>query len=474
VSRLLRPTVPPVAVGLAIPAFFIVAESLVVVLLKQVVPGNVFGVVYLLGVLVVSIVWGFGPAAMTSVISAIAFDYFRNRPTNFVATEAENWVALAIFLTIALVAITLAYLARTRAAEADQRRQQADALTELQAALRRVATLVARGATKSEVFSAVAGELVRATGVYTSTLIRYEPDGKCSLLAAHREPGLKEMPVGEWVSFTGENVATMVLRTGRATGRYCESAPESAPCSTAARMREPGLRCRVGAPFVVEGRLWGVAIIGWSRPEPLPTDCDARVGDFADLVAMAIANAETRAELTASRARIVAAGDDARRRIERDLHDGAQQRLVSVGLALRTAEASVPSERHPLKELIADIACGLAGVFEELREISPGFVRRSCPREDWAPCSRRWPAAPPSRSSWICKPIGGCRSPPKWLRTTWSPKLSHQRGQTRTSIAGQRPRRSRRCEPPCVYSRRRNRGSRPSHRVRTHRPHRPR
>jgi signal transduction histidine kinase len=123
----------------------------------------------------------------------------------------------------------------------------------------------------------------------------------------------------------------------------------------------------------VEGRLWGVAIIGWSRPEPLPPDTEARVGDFTDLVATSIANAETRAELTASRARIVAAGDDARRRIERDLHDGAQQRLVSLGLQLRTAEASVPSELHPLKEQISNVVHGLAGVSEDLHEISRGI-----------------------------------------------------------------------------------------------------
>jgi signal transduction histidine kinase len=104
-----------------------------------------------------------------------------------------------------------------------------------------------------------------------------------------------------------------------------------------------------------------------------PPDTEARVANFADLVATAIANAETRAELTASRARIVAAADDARRHFERDLHDGAQQRLVSLGLKLRTAEALVPPDLHQLNEQISDVVMGLAGVSEELREISRGI-----------------------------------------------------------------------------------------------------
>ena len=129
----------------------------------------------------------------------------------------------------------------------------------------------------------------------------------------------------------------------------------------------------MGAPIVVEARLWGVAMVGWSRSEPLPPDTEARVANFADLVATAIANAETRAELTASRARIVAAADDARRRFERDLHDGAQQRLVSLGLKLRTAEALVPPDLHQLNEQISDVVMGLAGVGEDLPEISRGI-----------------------------------------------------------------------------------------------------
>lgn len=148
---------------------------------------------------------------------------------------------------------------------------------------------------------------------------------------------------------------------------------DNAPGPAAANIRQLGIRSAVGAPVVVDSRVWGAAIVGSARPEPLPPDTEARVADFADLVATAIANAEARRQLTASRARIVAAADDARRRFERDLHDGAQQRLISLGLELRTAEASVPPDLLPLREQISHIVTGLAGVSEDLHEISRGI-----------------------------------------------------------------------------------------------------
>jgi signal transduction histidine kinase len=105
----------------------------------------------------------------------------------------------------------------------------------------------------------------------------------------------------------------------------------------------------------------------------LPVDTESRLGDFADLVATAIANAETRAQLTASRARIVSAGDEARRRFERDLHDGAQQRLVSLGLKLRAAEAAVPTELESLRVQMSEMVDGLVDVSKDLQDISRGI-----------------------------------------------------------------------------------------------------
>jgi signal transduction histidine kinase len=243
-------------------------------------------------------------------------------------------------------------------------------LAEQQASLRRVATLVARGVDPSDVFALVADELARCLNVAHAALVRRESDGTAVLLAGHHEPESLKLRVGERFSLDGETVAATVMRTGQAARM---DSHDNARGAGAGYIRQLGVCCAVGAPIVVDGRLWGAAIVGSTQPGPLPPDSEARVGDFADLVGTAIANAETRAQLTASRARIVAAADDARRRFERDLHDGAQQHLVSLGLELRAAEASVPTELHPLKDQIAHIATDLGAVSRELREISHGL-----------------------------------------------------------------------------------------------------
>jgi signal transduction histidine kinase len=377
-SLLVRPTTPPLWLGVVVATSLIVLEALLVHLLKQVAPGNAFGAVFLLGVLVVSARWGFGLAAMTTLASALVYVYFHlGTDGGLLPTKIEDWVAVVIFLPIALLANILAGQARLRAAEADQRRREAEArrddlhaLADQQAALRRIATLVARSVPPSEVFSAVASELAGVLGVRHATLFRYETDSEATLLAARHAAGLMKMAVGERMSFEGENVAALVYRTGRAARM---DSHDGAPGLAAAAIRALGVRSAVGVPVLVDGRLWGAAIVGSSRPEPLPPGTEERVGDFADLIATAIANAQTRSELTASRARIVAAADGARRRFERNLHDGAQQRLVSLGLQLRTAEASVPPELHPLREQISGIVGGLTAVSEDLQEISRGI-----------------------------------------------------------------------------------------------------
>jgi signal transduction histidine kinase len=243
-------------------------------------------------------------------------------------------------------------------------------LGEQQAALRRVATLVARGARPTEVFSAVALELAGLLGVENASVWRYEPNDAATLLSAWDEPGAKKMPVGQRFSLEGDNVAARVLRTGCPVRM---DSHDGAAGPAAAQIRALGIRGGVGAPIIVDGRLWGVAAVGSSRPQPLPPDTEARVGDFADLVATAIANAQTHADLTASRVRIVTAADDARRRIERDLHDGAQQRLVSLGLELRTAEAHVPPDLQPLKDRISRLVTNVVGVSTDLQELSRGI-----------------------------------------------------------------------------------------------------
>jgi signal transduction histidine kinase len=257
-------------------------------------------------------------------------------------------------------------LLATAIANAESRAELAR-LAEEQAALRRVATLVARGTPPEEVFAAVTGEACRLLSVEYVALGRYVPEGAFTVAAWSGE---FVPPAGGRWTLGGKNVATLVFETGR-PARVDNYADASGPIGVA--VREWGSRSAVGTPIIVEGRLWGV-MIARSRPEqPLPTDTEARLASFTELVATAIANTESRAALAASRARIVAAADATRRRIERDLHDGIQQRLVSLGLEVRGAQATVPPQLGELESALSRIADELASVFDELREISRGI-----------------------------------------------------------------------------------------------------
>jgi signal transduction histidine kinase len=145
------------------------------------------------------------------------------------------------------------------------------------------------------------------------------------------------------------------------------------PDAVSALAHRLGLRFGVAAPIAVEGRLWGVIGASWAQPGRLPAGIEDRLTQFTELVATAVANADSRAELNASRARVVAAADETRRRIERDLHDGTQQRLVSLALDLRSAEAAVPPALAELKAQLSHVVEGLTGAMEDLQEISRGI-----------------------------------------------------------------------------------------------------
>jgi signal transduction histidine kinase len=248
-------------------------------------------------------------------------------------------------------------------------RDQLSRLAEEQAALRRVATLVARGVPPAEVFAAVAEEVGRLLGADSAHIARYEPDDTVTVVAGWSREG-EHLPVGTRHTLAGTNLAAAVLRTGRAArvDSYTD-----APGALATSLRQLGIRSSVGYPITVEGRLWGTAAANSKQPEPLPADTEARIANFTDLVATAIANANSRAELAASRARIVRSADEARRRIERDLHDGIQQRLVSIGLDLRATQAEVPAQPSELQTQLAGVADGLTEALEELRELSRGI-----------------------------------------------------------------------------------------------------
>jgi signal transduction histidine kinase len=240
-----------------------------------------------------------------------------------------------------------------------------------QAALRRIATLVARAAPPEEVFAAVAGEVGRLLSADATLLSRYDQDGAHAAVAGWSSTGDPvPFPVGSLTRPGGRNVISQVFETGWQS-RIDDYADASGP--TADLARDWGTGSAVGVPINVEGRLWGVMVVG-SRTEPLPADAEGRLTGFTELVATALANAAARAALTASRARIVTAADTTRRRIERDLHDGAQQRLVSLALRLRgTVHTTPPPDTGELASEMELVADGLTEVLDELREIASGL-----------------------------------------------------------------------------------------------------
>ncbi|MDX6239919.1 MAG: hypothetical protein QOG10_4734 [Kribbellaceae bacterium] len=242
-------------------------------------------------------------------------------------------------------------------------------LVEEQAALRRVATLVARGTPPEEVFAAVSGEAGRLLAVEYAHLVRYEPDGAIIVLAGSGR-SVDLFPAGSRWSLGGKNLSTIVARTGR-PARIDSYADASGPIGVT--VRDGGAGSGVGTPIIVEGRLWGLMAAYSTLGQRLPADTEARLANFTELVATAIANAQSRAELTASRARIVAAADETRRRIERDLHDGIQQQIVSLGLDVRGAQAAVPLPVSEFQGVLSRVSDGLASVLDELREISRGI-----------------------------------------------------------------------------------------------------
>jgi signal transduction histidine kinase len=244
-------------------------------------------------------------------------------------------------------------------------------LLEEQAALRRVATLVARGIHPTEIFLAVSEEVRRLLGADSTGIARFEPDGSSVVSLGGVGDVPVDLPPGTRVKLRDYIAPAVVLRTGRAA-QVDEDLWSGASDPIANGLRELGIRSMVASPIIVEGRLWGV-VNALSRRGPFPANTADRMADFTELVATAVGNAETRAQLAASRTRIVAAADEARRRIERDLHDGTQQRLVSLGLELRLAQSTVPPDVPELRAEIGRVADELNDAVDDLREISRGI-----------------------------------------------------------------------------------------------------
>jgi signal transduction histidine kinase len=283
---------------------------------------------------------------------------------------------LATQLFIAVSALTSLVLAaetaeRTQAgaalaaSEASQR-----ALADEQAALRRVATLVATGVQPSRVFGQVTEEVARLLGMPGASVLRYGDAHTATVVGGWSEDGTLSLPVGSTFDLDGDTVVAKVLRSGspQRVDRYQETKGDLSET-----LQRSGYRAAVAAPVTVAGRLWGALAAATRSAEQLPEGLEQRLCDFAELVAQALANADAREQLAASRARIVEAGDVERRRLERNLHDGAQQRLVALALDLTligvTLEKDPPAARKSLVAAQDQLAQGL----DELRELARGI-----------------------------------------------------------------------------------------------------
>jgi signal transduction histidine kinase len=275
------------------------------------------------------------------------------------ATSRERFPAGAEARAAEFVELAATAITNVRA------RQELRELAGTHASLRRLAMLVAKGEPPETVFAAVTGEVQRYFGGGTARMIRYELDGTATLLTnegATEPPRQRRRTIGE---LRAAGLAATVLRTGRAA-----RVDDYGEVTDGELYLSAGLRFAVATPIYVHGRLWGAIAVG--SEEPMPHDAEHRMTDFTDLVATAVANAQSRDELMATRARIVAASDDARRRIERDLHDGAQQRLIGLAIRLRSA-AETPAGPDQVRHQLNEAAGEILEAIDELREISRGI-----------------------------------------------------------------------------------------------------
>jgi signal transduction histidine kinase len=241
-------------------------------------------------------------------------------------------------------------------------------LADEQAGLRRVATLVARASPPAEVFAAVGEEVGRLLQVQDTAILRYEGDRTATVVASSTGDDLK---VGDRMSVEGESVTARVFRTGR-LARLDNYGMASG--SLGSQMRDAGIRSAVGAPIVVKGGLWGVIVASTRSDQPPPSGIESRVGEFTELVATTISNVQAWSDLAASRARIVAAADEERRRVVRDLHDGAQQRLVHTVFTLEVACQALERHDATAPGLMREALDHAKHATDELRELSHGIM----------------------------------------------------------------------------------------------------
>jgi PAS domain S-box-containing protein len=262
--------------------------------------------------------------------------------------------------------------AERRALEGDLEAKLAEVgrLAQEQAALRRVATLVAGEAGQEQVFEAVSKQAARVLGAGAAAVFRFDADGTATVVGRYDGDGVGAFPAGATIPLDAAPAMGRVRTTGK-PARIDDYGDLPGP--VAEIMRNAGLRSTVAAPITVGGAVWGAVAVTTPEARPFPPESEARLGDFCGLVSLAVASASARAELRASRARIVHAADTERRRLERNLHDGAQQRLVALQISLRLARARLGDDLESASALLASALTELGSAIGELRELARGL-----------------------------------------------------------------------------------------------------
>ena len=337
------------------------------------VPGVLLGLFLLGAVVVVARYGGVLYGLPVGVVSVQAFDWYFLPPLRDL--DAATALVLALFLlTSVFVGAIASHTSRRAIATEAARGRLADA----PAALRRVATLVARQAPETEVFASVTDEVRRLLGVDVATMIRFEDDGTATVVggarAASADPAQPDPPaltIGARLPIGGDNIPSLVQRTGRPV-RLEDFTTVSGPIARFAK--DLALRSAVGCPIVVDGRLWGSMAVGSRQAERLPSGTEARIEGFTALVATGISNVEARAELAAAGARIAAAADEERRRVVRDLHDGAQQRLVHTVVTLKLARQALDDHEDTADAFVTEALQQAQDATAELRELAHGIL----------------------------------------------------------------------------------------------------
>ncbi|MEA2623745.1 MAG: hypothetical protein QOH61_2655 [Chloroflexota bacterium] len=315
-----------------------------------------------------------GLAASIGLIGAITVFLARTvvrpvtRAADMAGRLAEGELSIRMPETGTGEVATLEHSFNSLAASLEETLASQSRLLDQQTALRRVATLVAQGAEANDVFYSVVREVVEHLPADMAYLGRYEPDETLIPLAGW--DGEQALALPERLPLLGDSVTARVWRTRAVERLEVYTGPVGSIAEHAGLL---GIKSSVGGPVVVNGELWGVLAASSRDDDALPADAGEWLSAFTDLVGTAIANAEARTELAASRARIVEASDETRRRIERNLHDGAQQRLVSLGLWLRSVEAELPPDAQETRAGLGRVATELNGILDELREISRGI-----------------------------------------------------------------------------------------------------